>query len=74
MASSLCFTEDIARLRKVLERNSVTKEDVCEDVLIALLEQHASDKQRSDLVLLDLQDALGIELTVENLDTGQQKR
>ena len=72
MASSFCFIEDIARIRQVLERNSVTCEDVCEDVLIALLEQHASNKQRIELVLLDLQDALGIELTVEK-DTAQQK-
>lgn len=53
------LVEDVARLRQVLEANSISNEDVDEDVLIALLDMHASDKKRVDLVLLELQNLLG---------------
>ena len=69
--ASLSFVEDVAQLRQVLERNNISKEDVGEDVLIALLEQHASDEQRIDFVLLDLQDLLGKELAVGHLGEKQ---
>lgn len=49
------IVEDVARLRQVLEANSISNEVVGKDVLIALLDMHASDKQRVDLVLLELQ-------------------
>ena len=72
--ASLSFVEDVAQLRQVLERNNISNEDVEENVLITLLEQHASDEQHIDLVLLDLQDLLGKELVVGQLGKTQQER
>ena len=72
--TSSSFVKDVAQLRQVLERNNISKEDVGEDVLIALLEQHASDEQRIDFVLLDLQDLLGKELVVGHLGETQEER
>ncbi len=68
------LVEDVARLRQVLEANSISNEDVDEDVLIALLDMHASDKQRVDLVLLELQNLLGKELIVGHLCEAQRER
>jgi hypothetical protein len=72
--TSSSFVKDVSQLRQVLERNNISKEDVGEDVLIALLEQHASDEQRIDFVLLDLQDLLGKELAVGHLGETQEER
>jgi hypothetical protein len=68
------LSEDVAQLRQVLDRNNISNEDVGEGVLIALLEQHSSDEQHIDLVLLDLQDLLGKELLVGQLGETQQER
>jgi hypothetical protein len=68
------LVEDVARIRQVLEANSVSNEDVDEDVLIALLDMHASDKQRVDLVLLELQNLLGKDLIVGHLGEAQRER
>ncbi len=68
------LVEDVARLRQVLEANSISNEDVDEDVLIALLDMHASDKKRVDLVLLELQNLLGKELIVGHLGEAQRER
>ncbi len=57
------FVEDIARLREVLQANAVDK-IVDEDILFALLELYASDNQRVDMVVLDLEGMLGKELSV----------
>jgi hypothetical protein len=72
--TSSSFVKDVAQLRQVLERNNISKEDVGEDVLIALLEQHASDEQLIVFVLLDLQDLLGKELAVGHLGETQEER
>jgi hypothetical protein len=68
------LVEDVAQLRQVLEANSVSNEDVDEDVLIALLDMHASDKQRVELVLLELQNLLGKELIVGHSVEAQRER
>lgn len=57
------FDQDIVRLHDVLQANSVDKL-VDHDMLVALLELYASDEQRVDLVLLDLQGMLGKELSI----------
>ena len=57
----MAFIEDLARIREVLQANAV---EVVDDMVIALLELYASDNQRVDLVVLDLQGMLGKELSV----------
>lgn len=57
------FAEDMAQLRGILRANAVDK-TVDEGMLLALLELYQADKQRIDLVLLDLEGMLGKELSV----------
>ena len=57
------FAEDIARIRHVLQANSVDKV-VDEGMLSALLTLYEYDNQRVDLVVLDLEGMLGKELSV----------
>ncbi|EFX87807.1 hypothetical protein DAPPUDRAFT_306489 [Daphnia pulex] len=69
----MAFVDDLARIREVLQANAVDK-FVAEDMLVALLELYASDNQRVDLVVLDLQAMLGKELSAGNHFTMQQQR
>jgi len=69
----MAFVDDLARIREVLQANAVDKV-VAEDMLVALLELYASDNQRVDLVVLDLQAMLGKELSVGKHFTMQQQR
>lgn len=69
----MAFVDDLARIREVLQANAVDK-FVAEDMLVALLELYASDNQRVDLVVLDLQAMLGKELSAGNHFAMQQQR
>ena len=57
------FIDDVARIRDVLQANAVDKV-VDEGIINALLELYATDNQRVDLVLLDLEGMLGKTLSV----------
>ena len=57
------FVDDVARIRDVLQANAVDKV-VDEGIINALLELYATDNQRVDLVLLDLEGMLGKTLSV----------
>lgn len=57
------FAQDLDRLTAVLRSNAVEK-SVDPGMLQALLELYASDEQRVDMVLLDIQGMLGKELRI----------